>query len=158
MPLTLPIIRESSEPPQLIMELLFENPKYILPGEFPSKRLDKASRFVKLLSNIQSRIRTLYPVESTKFQIRLCNSTIRDKYTEAIVTRLAKELHESELDVTNASWHLIGPRAFVVETGKAGKFTTNHIVVAYSKTDFTLNDFNTMREIVNEEIMKFSRL
>lgn len=152
---TMPIIRDSTEPPQLCLPILFENPEHILPGEFPSKRLDKASSLVKLLSKIHSRISVLYPIESSNFRIRLCNSNIRDEHNQATVTRLAKELHGINLDVTNTCWHLSGPRAFVVEIGKAGRFTTNHIVVAYSKIDFTLNDFNTIREIVNEEITKF---
>lgn len=152
---TLPIIHDSTEPPQLCLPILFENPAHILPGEFPSKRLNKKSKLVKLLLKIHHRISLLYPLESSKFQIRLCNTSFRDKHNEALVTRLANELHGRNLDVTNASWHLVGPRAFVVEIGKAGKFAGNHIVVAYSKIDFTLNDFNIIREIVNEEITDF---
>lgn len=147
----MPIIRECVIPPLITMSILLEDPMCILPGEFPSKRLSAKSDFVHFLTTIRKQIQKEFKiVRSGQPMIRLCNSSFRDQHNLELVTRLAAELHGRELDVTNASWHMYGPRAFVIDVGKIGIFTTNHIVVAYFEKDLQLDDFNRIREIVNE--------
>jgi hypothetical protein len=149
------VIRESVKPAAaLVLKILFENPICLLPGEFPSKRIDKCSPFVALCRDVQTHIGMRFGLKGAgkDFTIRLISTESADKneHTVGIMLANAAKLHGKHIDVTNASWRLMDPRTFVMEIGNEGKF----VVIAHSTCDFTMDDVAWMRTQVYDAITR----